>query len=431
MNPRMPELTPEALIESQAPAQESSWNNFIVLIISILLFMGAGLFSSSLQSVIILVAVVFIHEMGHWAGMRLFKYRDVKMFFIPFFGAAVTGKNEVVEAWKEVVVLLLGPLPGLFLGTALAFVHLFAPNPILNEFAFLSILLNAINLLPILPMDGGRIANILLFSRVPILEALFRATASILLILIAWAIQAWLLLGVGVFTLLNTSRVYKVGLVAGVLRPHFPPPPAGPIPPISLEAAALMIPQLNQHFPNLGKVEYYRTAAMEIWQKIFVRSPGVLATVGVIILCVVSLGVGIVGGVVAKMPSLESRKAHQAAIERAVAQIGGGDFIAGERSATDALEIAGIDPNAKASALFYQGEARYRQNRLKDAEQSLRECVSLLEKSWVPSPDLPVALRMLVEVVRASGNREAEAVELERKAQEAEGKLGKSSSPAL
>ena len=38
--------------------------------------------------------------------MRAFKYRNVQMFFIPFFGAAVTGRNFSVAGYKKAIVSL-------------------------------------------------------------------------------------------------------------------------------------------------------------------------------------------------------------------------------------------------------------------------------------------------------------------------------------
>src|SRR5262245_1742921 len=72
--------------------------------------------SGSGRALFILVSVLLFHEAGHYAGMRLFGYRDVRMFFIPFFGAAVSGKRGDVAAWKEGIVLLLGPVPGIVVG---------------------------------------------------------------------------------------------------------------------------------------------------------------------------------------------------------------------------------------------------------------------------------------------------------------------------
>src|SRR5438045_2319376 len=58
----------------------------------------------SLSGIALLIAVLLFHEGGHALGMRLFGYRDVRMFFIPFFGAAVQGRPRGAVAWKHAVV---------------------------------------------------------------------------------------------------------------------------------------------------------------------------------------------------------------------------------------------------------------------------------------------------------------------------------------
>src|SRR5262249_26862794 len=81
----------------------------------------------------ILIGVLLFHEAGHFLGMRTFGYRDVRMFFIPGFGAAVAGKKEGVPAWQEAIVLLLGPLPGLVLGSALYLWDRVTPTPLAHQ----------------------------------------------------------------------------------------------------------------------------------------------------------------------------------------------------------------------------------------------------------------------------------------------------------
>src|SRR6267143_4595384 len=56
---------------------------------------------TTLADVLILTGVLAFHEAGHFVAMRALGYRDVKMFFIPFFGAAVTGRRTGGAAWKE------------------------------------------------------------------------------------------------------------------------------------------------------------------------------------------------------------------------------------------------------------------------------------------------------------------------------------------
>ena len=97
------------------------WTRAIILfVVSLMLFVGsAGAFIDSVRFLSVLVAILFVHELGHYLAMRWFGYRNLRMFFIPFLGAAVSGQNYNVAGWKKVVVSLLGPLPGIGIGILL------------------------------------------------------------------------------------------------------------------------------------------------------------------------------------------------------------------------------------------------------------------------------------------------------------------------
>jgi Zn-dependent protease len=150
----------------------------LLLIGSLVLFVLLRGHSSSVQSLVILVGVLFFHELGHFAGMRLFGYRDVRMFFIPFFGAAVSGRRGGVAAWKEGVVLLLGPLPGILVGFALG-LRGATLSPTSHEVAVSLITINTFNLLPLAGLDGARLLQHVLFSRRRWLELGFQGCAGI------------------------------------------------------------------------------------------------------------------------------------------------------------------------------------------------------------------------------------------------------------
>src|SRR5262245_31329624 len=132
----------------------------------------------SVRALVILVSVLLFHEAGHLAGMRAFGYRDVTMFFFPFFGAAVSGKRRDVAAWKEGIVVLLGPVPGLVLGFAIAFFHR-SPSPAIRELAVMLVDFNLFNLLPIVGLDGARLLQLLLFSRRRWLEIAFQLVTGL------------------------------------------------------------------------------------------------------------------------------------------------------------------------------------------------------------------------------------------------------------
>src|SRR5262245_13311298 len=100
-------------LRAPRPAQTGS---FWFLLLFILFLLGGIQELKSFSGVVILLGVLLFHEGGHALGMRLFKFRDVRMFFIPLFGAAVSGRARGAAAWKEALVSLLGPLPGILAG---------------------------------------------------------------------------------------------------------------------------------------------------------------------------------------------------------------------------------------------------------------------------------------------------------------------------
>ena len=69
--------------------KSSPWGNLTVLLITIFLFLGSGLISNPILDIIIIIFVIIIHELGNLIAMKAYGYKEVKMFFIPFFGAAV------------------------------------------------------------------------------------------------------------------------------------------------------------------------------------------------------------------------------------------------------------------------------------------------------------------------------------------------------
>jgi Zn-dependent protease len=87
------------------------------------------------------------------------------MFFIPFIGAAVTGKNRNATAVKSCIVSLMGPLPGIVLGVLLYFLFFLTKNYYIFKTAQVMLLLNAFNFLPIMPLDGGRFIDVLFVNR--------------------------------------------------------------------------------------------------------------------------------------------------------------------------------------------------------------------------------------------------------------------------
>ncbi len=103
-----------------------------------------------------LVLLIFVHEMGHVLELRRQGVPASAPLFIPFLGAVVGMKQLPDDAWKEAQVALAGPLLGT-LGAAVVwgFGEAYDSN-FLRAMAFIGFLLNLFNLLPVVPLDGGR-----------------------------------------------------------------------------------------------------------------------------------------------------------------------------------------------------------------------------------------------------------------------------------
>jgi Zn-dependent protease len=102
------------------------------------------------------VLLILIHELGHSFQLRREGIKSGLPIFIPFLGAYIGMKEMPKDAAAEARVGLAGPVLG-SLG-ALVPLALYAAtgNDLFRALAFIGFFLNLFNLLPVLPLDGGR-----------------------------------------------------------------------------------------------------------------------------------------------------------------------------------------------------------------------------------------------------------------------------------
>lgn len=143
------------------------------------------------------VALLFVHEMGHYLAARQRGLEVGAPTFIPFVGAWIELKQAPHDAETEAWVGLGGPLLGTAAALACYFVARDQDSNLLLAIAYSGFFLNLFNLIPLSPFDGGRITAVLSpriwFLGVPILGALFIYRPSPMLILVALlaAPQLW------------------------------------------------------------------------------------------------------------------------------------------------------------------------------------------------------------------------------------------------
>jgi len=268
----------EQLDRLQHPA--TSWSKSLgVLLISFAAFMSLGMLDAPARDLVLIIVVLFVHEAGHYLGMRLFGYRNVRMFFIPLFGAAVSGRNAGVAGWKEAIVILLGPLPGLIVAAVLSTAWAVTRNELLARSALMFAIINAFNLLPVMPLDGGRLLQILFFVRNRYVESVVNVLAAAALAWIAFMLQAWILYLPAGMLFFSTGYGFRVSTVAQELKrglPSLSQVAADEIPP---PAIALLHDRVREHFPAVTGAQRQARVMLHIWDKLHTRPPGAADTV--------------------------------------------------------------------------------------------------------------------------------------------------------
>lgn len=143
------------------------------------------------------VALIFVHEMGHYFAARRRGLPVGLPTFIPFVGAWVNMKEMPKDAETEAYVGMAGPLVGTVGALACYYLARAQDSDLLLAIAYSGFFLNLFNLIPLSPFDGGRISAAispkLWLVGAPILIALFFYRPSPLLILMAIlaAPQVW------------------------------------------------------------------------------------------------------------------------------------------------------------------------------------------------------------------------------------------------
>jgi Zn-dependent protease len=275
---------------------QTSWTNTIlVLLVSLGLFLGAG--SSEWKATLILVPILLFHECGHYVAMRVFRYRNLRMFFIPFFGAAVAGRHYNVPGWKKAVVFLMGPVPGILVGAVMGAIGILLHKDILLMPAAVMLMLNGFNLLPILPLDGGWVLHTLLFSRHYILDVVFRFLAAAALVAASRLGLGPVLIYLAIFLLIGASASYRLARIAHDLRKSGMPPLSPDDQTIPPEIAQAIIPRVKAAFPKRSTAKVMAQYTLQVFETINARPPGWAATIGLGTIHGFSIVIALVGAI--------------------------------------------------------------------------------------------------------------------------------------
>ena len=129
---------------------------FLATSLSMLLSVVAYAFIWGWRFAVGFVALLFVHEMGHYIQLRREGVKPSGMLFIPFLGAVVGARSLGGSALAEARVGLAGPVVGSLAAAALVPVAVLTGDDFWYALAFTGFFLNLFNLLPVVPLDGGR-----------------------------------------------------------------------------------------------------------------------------------------------------------------------------------------------------------------------------------------------------------------------------------
>lgn len=141
---------------------------------------AAGLLTGHFWEVVTVFFIVLVHECGHAFAALYLGWRVTEVQLLPFGGVAKVDENGSRPIWEELVVTVSGPIQHLwlpFLSHALLFTDYWNQS---NHQLFLTynFMILLFNLLPIWPLDGGKLIFLFLMKIFP-----FRRAYAMILIL--------------------------------------------------------------------------------------------------------------------------------------------------------------------------------------------------------------------------------------------------------
>ncbi len=158
-------------------------------LLSMLIAVGAYALLFGWRYAVGVVALLFLHEMGHYIAAKQRGLRVRLPMFIPFVLAVTLFDDTPHDAETEAYVGLAGPMLGTVAAIGAYFLARDGGHHWLLAVSYTGFFLNLFNLIPLPPLDGGRVTAVLSpriwLLGVPILGAMMVYHFSWILLLIA------------------------------------------------------------------------------------------------------------------------------------------------------------------------------------------------------------------------------------------------------
>lgn len=157
------------------------------------------------QFAIAIMYAIAVHEMGHVWAMRRTGMKTSGFYFVPLLGGAAVADRATSE-WQDVYVTAMGPSWGLLSAIPPALLYAVSGDPMWAGLIAFIALINLFNLLPIFPLDGGRLTQSLVVSVAPGGQILSLILAGGLVIALALYMRIYF---VAILFLLGVMEIYS------------------------------------------------------------------------------------------------------------------------------------------------------------------------------------------------------------------------------
>lgn len=106
------------------------------------------------------MSIIIVHELGHLTAAKIFKWKTDKIYIYPLGG--ITKFNESINRSlkEELIIVLMGPIFQIIYYNFLTYMNI-------ENIAEFNFILLGFNLLPIYPLDGGKLLNVILSYFLP------------------------------------------------------------------------------------------------------------------------------------------------------------------------------------------------------------------------------------------------------------------------
>ncbi|KEZ51853.1 M50 family metallopeptidase [Metabacillus indicus] len=173
------------------------------------LIMGISVMTAHFQSLLILLVIILVHELGHAMAARHFDWRLKSIVLLPFGGVAEVEEHGNRPLKEELITIAAGPFQHLPLQGAafLLFSAGYMSPETFQLFTFYNGMIFLFNLLPIWPLDGGKLLFLFVSAR-----RSYQDAHRLMLLVSAVFLAVYLL-----FFLLFSPQQLNVWIIAGFL----------------------------------------------------------------------------------------------------------------------------------------------------------------------------------------------------------------------